>query len=84
MFVECLLLMFVAVVLLLFCAVVRVFNVYAPTRQLFVYASQTHQHSLNSHQLVCNELWIVHDGKMTLWEKDWAAYKQMLENEVLY
>lgn len=32
--------------------------------------------------LVCNEMWVVHDGEVIAWEKDWEAYKKQLLKEL--
>lgn len=32
--------------------------------------------------LVCNEMWIVHQGQVQVWDKDWAAYKKVLQAEL--
>lgn len=32
--------------------------------------------------LVCNEMWIVHQGEVIQWDKDWDAYKKTLQKEL--
>ncbi len=32
--------------------------------------------------MVCNDMWLVHDGEVRPWTKDWDAYKAMLMKEL--
>lgn len=34
--------------------------------------------------LCVNEMWVVDKGKVTPWEKDWAAYQKMLEKDLKF